>query len=223
MSFDIAATPTLQAVATPDEELLAHTLQARVQESIASAEQQPEVVAAFEARHSAEERLARLRKAERSLSRCSKETREQTAAATEAAMDAIVASAAVNDRPDFKKLHALAALENHTRYANRAIERIIEHLIPAAEIVSLRAEAFALMTSARAVETIAQERAEKVLGQLRDAVTEEMVLPVDMSKGVAGALLAHAAGLKRRALQISENADRLERSFSDRLRLAGVR
>ena len=224
MSFDIAVTPTLQAVATPDEELLAQTLQARVRQAIASAEQQREVIDAVEVQQAAEQRAARLRKAERSLSRYSQETREQTAEAAGAAMDAIIESvAATNDRPDFKKLQALSVLENHGKYAGRAIERVVEHLLPMAEIASLRAEAFALMSRARAVEAVAQDRAEKVLGQMRDAVTEEMVLPVDMSKGVSGALLTHAAGLKRRAVQISESADRLERSYSDRLRLAGVR
>jgi len=223
MSFDIAATPTLQAVATPDEELLAQTLQARVQEAIASAEQQRDAVDAVEAQHAAEDRLARLRKGERSLSRYSKETREQTASATEAALDAIIESAESNAMPDFKKLNALTILENHARYANRAIERLVEHVIPTAQLVSLRAEAFALMTRARGIEAVAQDRAERVLGQLRDAVTEEMVLPVDMSKGVAGALLTHAAGLRRCAVQISENADRLERLYSDRVRLAGAR
>jgi len=154
MSFDIAATPTLQAVATPDEELLAQTLQARVQEAIASAEQQRDAVDAVEAQHAAEDRLARLRKGERSLSRYSKETREQTASATEAALDAIIESAESNAMPDFKKLNALTILENHARYANRAIERLVEHVIPTAQLVSLRAEAFALMTRARGIEAV---------------------------------------------------------------------
>ena len=57
---------------------------------------------------------------------------------------------------------------------------------------------------------------EKVLQQIRGAVSEEMVLPVDMSKGVAGALLARAAGLKRLAVQVSNNADRIERAYQDR-------
>ena len=43
-----------------------------------------------------------------------------------------------------------------------------------------------------------------------------MVLPVDLSKGVAGALLARAAGLKRLAVQISDNADRIQRQYQDR-------
>jgi hypothetical protein len=223
MSFDIATTPTLQAVATQDEDLLAQALQTRVQESIALAEAAREVVEALNVQQAAEERLDRLRKAERALSSYAKESREQTAAAMEAAMDSLIQSAASGDRPDLKKLGALSTLENQNRHAHRAIERIVEHLIPTAEIVTLRGEAFAMMSRARAIETVAQDRAEKLLGQLREAVTEEMVLPVDLSKGVAGALLAHAAGLRRCAVQIDANADQLERSYRDRLKLAGAR
>lgn len=223
MSFDIASTPTLHAVATHDEELLAQALQARVQQAIASAEGQPEVADAVQAQHAAEERLSRLRRGERSLSRYVKEAREQTSAAAEAAMDALIESAAGEGPLDLKKFTSIATLENQNRQAHRAIERVVEHLIPVAEIGGLRTEAFALMTRARAIETVAQDRAERVLGQLRDAVTEEMVLPVDLSKGVAGALIAHAAGLRRCAVQLDENADHLERSYSDRLKLAGAR
>jgi len=107
-------------------------------------------------------------------------------------------------------------LESRLRYTGRALERLVEHLIPLAQIAYLREDSHELLTRARAIEKIAQERAERVLGQLRDAVNEEMVLPVDMSKGVAGALLAHAAGLKKLAVQQAENADRIERSYTVR-------
>jgi hypothetical protein len=43
-----------------------------------------------------------------------------------------------------------------------------------------------------------------------------MVLPVDLSKGVAGALVARARDLKTRAVRVSENADQLERAYQDR-------
>jgi hypothetical protein len=43
-----------------------------------------------------------------------------------------------------------------------------------------------------------------------------MVLPIDMSKGVVGALLAQAGALKRLALQQAENADRIEKSYTER-------
>jgi hypothetical protein len=216
MSFDIARTPTLEAVATEDERLLAQDLHKRVEESIGLAEAQPEVAEAAEAHRVAEERHAGLRKAERTLSQHAKDLREQAAVNAQAAIGSLVESASSGDKPDFRKLQGLAAIENQSAFATRAIQRIVEHLIPLAKIAALRAESHAAMARARAVERIAQERAEKVLGQMRDAVTEEMVLPVDLSKGVAGALLAHAAGLKRMAIQISENADELERSYGER-------
>ncbi len=102
--------------------------------------------------------------------------------------------------------------------ATRALERLVEHLTPLAQIAKLRAEAHALVARGRALERIAHERAEKVLSQLREAVSEEMVLPVDMSKGVAGALLARAGAIKRRAVEVSANADRLEAWYMDQAR-----
>jgi len=215
MSFDLARTPTLEAVSTKDQQALAQDLQKRAEESIAAAEARPEVVKARDAQHAAEERLNRLRKAERALSGYARDSREQMAAGEIAAIEAMVESA-TKAKIDFKKLEGLATLENQNRVASRAIEHLIEKLIPLAQISNLREEAHALMAEARAVDEIAQERAEKVLGAIRDAVTEEMVLPVDMSKGVAGALVAHAARLKKRALEISENADRLERTYQER-------
>jgi hypothetical protein len=220
MGFDIVRTPTLQAVATEDESRLADDLQKRLDESISQAEAQPEVVQAMEAQRAAEERLGRLQKAERVLNRWAKESREQTAVIGEAALENIVESAAGGGRPDSGKLRDLAALENQNRYTLRAIQRVVEHWIPLAQIARLREESHALSIRARTVERIAQERAEKVLGQLRDAVNEEVVLPVDMSKGVAGALLAHAGGLKRHALQLADNADQIEKSYSKRREVA---
>ncbi len=216
MTFDVAQTPTLQAVATQDEQLLTLDLQKRAEESIGQVESQPEVAQACEAQNVAEERLHRLQKAERFLSQFAKESHARMLESAQAALDAIVESAASGGKLDFKKLETVVALENQIHYTRRAIQRIIEHLLPLAQIASLREESHTLMTRSRAVQRVAQERAEKVLGQLREAVTDEVVLPVDMSKGVAGALLAHAAGLKRRAIQISENADQIERSHRDR-------
>jgi hypothetical protein len=117
---------------------------------------------------------------------------------------------------EFKKLSEQVTVENQIRAMTRAIEKLTEHRLPLALIAGLREEAHALQSRARAMERIAQERAEKVLGQLRDAVTEEVVLPVDMSKGVVGALLSRAAAYKRSAVQVSESADRIEREYQDR-------
>jgi hypothetical protein len=131
------------------------------------------------------------------------------------ALDKIIHSAA-KGAPDFGDLTEWSAVEMRNRHTGRALERLVEHLIPLAQIAQLRADSHELLTRARAVEHIAQERAERVLGHLREAVSEEIVLPVDMSKGVAGALLAHASGLKKLAIQQSENADQIEKSYTRR-------
>jgi len=216
MSFYLAETPTLEAVATEDERVLAQDLQARVAEAVQQAESQTPVCEAAKEQQQAQDRLERLRAAERALSRHAKESRERVAETSEKALENLVEAAASGKKLEFKKLDEVAAAEAQIRMLGQAIERLAEHLIPRAQIASLREEAHALEARARALERIAQERAEKVLEQLRGAVSAEMVLPVDMSKGVAGALLARAAGLKRLAVQISENADRIESSYRDR-------
>ena len=92
----------------------------------------------------------------------------------------------------------------------------METRIPLERIAHLREESHAAMVRAKALERVAGERAEKLLGKLRDAVSEEVVLPVDMSKGVSGSLVAQAAEYRRRAVAISENADRLEKAYGPR-------
>jgi len=216
MSFYLAETPTLEAVATDDEQVLAQNLESRVAEAVQQVESQAPVREAGGAQQQAQDRLGRLRMAERSLNQYAKEARERTAGTSEKALENLVEAAASGKKLEFKKLDEVAAGEAQLRTLGQAIERLTEHLIPRAQIASLREEAHALEAQARALERIAQERAERVLEQLHRAVCEEMVLPVDMSKGVAGALLARAAGLKRLAVQVSENADRIERAYKDR-------
>jgi len=214
--FQITETSTLHVVATGDEQRLSEDLQKRIQESLEHAAAQPEVQAAVDLHRAASASLNKLRKAERGLHLYARDAGEELHRASGAALDNIIGSAAAG-LPKFDNLGVLAALEARHRYSGKAIERLVEHLIPAGQIAELRADAQELMTRARAIEHIAQERAEKLLGQLRDAVSEEMVLPVDMSKGVAGALLAHAASMKRLAIEQSENADHLERTFTARM------
>jgi hypothetical protein len=216
MSFDISKTPTLEAVANADEQVLAHDLQQRVAEALSAAEQNPDVAAAAQEHRTAAERLENLRTSQRTLNQYAKDARERLSKATQTMIDSIVESSVAKGKPEFAKANELAAIENHSRYANRAIEQLAEHLIPLGQIASLRAESHALLGQARAIERIAQARAEKLLTRMREAVSDEMVLPVDLSKGVAGALLAHANGLKRRAIQISESADEMERNYTAR-------
>jgi hypothetical protein len=212
MSFDIARTSTLEAVASDDEQFLAADLQKRVDDAVQQAEAQAEVAEAARAHEAAAANLAGLRKAERVLNEHAKRLREEVSEISQAALEAIVAAAASSKRMETVSVKETIVKEAQLRLANRGIERVVEHLIPVARLSALRSEAHALEARARSIERNAQERAEKLLVQLRDAVTEEVVLPVDLSKGVVGAMLARAAGLKRCAVQISEEADAIERN-----------
>jgi hypothetical protein len=216
MSFELSQTPTLEAVATGDDEILKQDMQARVAEATLQAEAMPEVESAMEDSRKAAAQLARLRGAERGLHGIAKEARERLETAGQAALEALVESAAAGAKPDWKNAAEAAGIETQIRYAGRAIERLAEHTIPLAQIAALREEAHSLEAQARALEAIAQERAERVLGQIRAAVSDEMVLPVDMSKGVAGALVSRAKDLKARAVQLSTEADGLEKKYESR-------
>ncbi len=215
MRFDLSKTPTLHAVTHADEQALAENLHQRVVEGVAQAEATPEAVEAEQVRAAAQQNLENTRRAERTLSALARTLNDQMSAATDEAISTFIETAAAGVKPDLKKLSAIAALETQGRLVTRAIERLVEHLIPLAEIGHLRADSHAKLAGSRALEVIAQQRAEKLLGQLRHAVAEEVVLPVDLSKGVAGALLARAADLRRRAIEASTNADRLEESYRE--------
>lgn len=216
MSIDLAQTPTIQAVATADESCLIADLEQRVAVAVQLAESQPEVIAAEENERIAARRLAGLSRAERSLNAHAKLVTERTNVVREGALDSLIGSAADTGKLDFKPLNEVLVLEHRGRYLTRALERLVEKQIPLAQVAQMREESHAAMVRAKALEQVARERAEKLLDQLRDAVSEEVVLPVDMSKGVSGALLAQAAEHRRRALSISENADRLEKTYMGR-------
>lgn len=216
MSFHLTQTPKLEAVATDDEQRLAQDILARLAEAMTLVESQAAVAGAMEAARAAAERFEKLRVAERSLHQVAKEAREELDGIAQVALDALVESAARGAAPDWKRTEDAAALEHQIRYAGRAIERLAEHLIPLAQVASLREDAHSLEARARGLEAVAQERAEKLLGQIREAVSGEIVLPVDLSKGVSGALLAKAKEMRGRAVQLAAEADERELAYMNR-------
>jgi len=174
------------------------------------------VLAAEENENAAAERLAKLTRAERGLNAQAKEIAEKMAQTRAGVLEGLIESAGENAKLDFKPLAEMISLEHRARYLSRAIEHLVENLLPLARVTHLREQSHAGMVQAKALEQVAQERAEKLLHQLREAVSEEVVLPVDLSKGVSGALVAQAAEYRRRAVTISENADKLEQTYVPR-------
>ncbi|MFM2126497.1 MAG: hypothetical protein RL328_2948, partial [Acidobacteriota bacterium] len=119
MSFHLTQTPTLQAVTTDDEQRLAQDIQARLTEAMTHVEAQPVVAEAMEASRAAAERFEKLRTAERSLHQSAKEAREQLDGMMQAALDALVDSAARGATPDWTKADAAGALEQQIRFSGR--------------------------------------------------------------------------------------------------------
>ncbi len=216
MSFELSDTPTLEAVANEDEKLLEQDLKAKVDAALETIQENEEVTEALEAQQAAAEQLAKLRAAERTLNAQVTDARKAAGQLAESAIEAMVNKAAGGLKLEARKINEVSNLENQIRFTARAIERLSEHLIPLGHIASLRAESHALMTQVRALHAMAHARAERLLGQIREAVSEEMVLPVDLSKGVSGALLARANSIKLRALQLSKSADGLEQDYLKR-------
>jgi len=216
MSFNLSQTPTLEAVSTDDQKLLAQDMQVRVAEACSQAAAIPNVASAIHDAEKAVSEFARLRTAERILHDLAKESRGKLDLASRSSVDALIDAAAKGSKPDWKKLSETAVIDDQLRSIGRALEHLAEHLIPLAHIGSLREEAHSLEAQTRALQGIAQERAQKVLGQIREAVSDEMVLPIDLSKGVAGALLARAKELMERAVRFASEADDLEQNYRDR-------
>ena len=94
MSFYLQETPTLEAVATEDERVLAQDLEARVAEAVQQAESHAPVCEAAAAQQAAQDRLERLRAAERALNRHAKESRERVTELSEKALENLVDAAA---------------------------------------------------------------------------------------------------------------------------------
>ena len=215
-TFDITTTSTLQAVATADENALVNDLQRRVDEALEQATSEPAVAEALKAQLETETRLQQLHTASRTLNITAKELRAQVFQASSRAMDKLIECASTGARMEFNPITQLAILEQREKTVGRSIERVVEHLTPQALVARLRADSTAYLARAKALEAIAQLRAERILGQMREAVSDEVVLPVDFSKGVSGALLSQATELRRLALEASDNAAQVERSYLER-------
>jgi ribosomal protein S9 len=196
-----------------DERQLAEDLRERLEAAVQEAEQAKEVAEAVGRQRAAEARVTALKRGERLLNQHAKETGDKLAAMRQSSVDALIEAAAGGGKLEFKSTAEIAGLEHRARHISRAIEKLVEELIPEAEAAAFRGESYALVAKSRAMEQMAHERAEKVLQQLRGAVSDEVVLPVDLSKGVSGALMAQAAELKRRAIELSERASQIEKTI----------
>src|SRR5258708_37321325 len=102
MSFDLAKTPTIQAVTHADEHALADDLSQRVREAVSQAETTVEATEAEDARAVAQHSLEKARRAERALSALAPPLNRGAAAAIGQAGDELIESPGGAEKTEFK-------------------------------------------------------------------------------------------------------------------------
>jgi hypothetical protein len=124
----------------------------------------------------------------------------------------IKSAASGGKRPDQKVASSIIERENEARLLIRAVERIVEHLKPTAQITRLWAEAAHQFARAKVLDKLAHERAQRLLESLSAAVSEEGVVQVDAKAGVSGLLL----GMASEARTIGHGHERYARELQEK-------
>jgi hypothetical protein len=118
--------------------------------------------------------------------------------------------------PASKMATRIVDAENESHLVSRAINRVAEHLKPIAEIDKHLAEAAMLFARADQMDTIANQRAERLIDSLSAAVGEEVVLPVDVRHGVVGVLIQLADDTRKEAYARKQTASMLRKTYDEK-------
>jgi hypothetical protein len=100
---------------------------------------------------------------------------------------------------DLQSLDSLMRLEAEHRLLTRANRRLIERLMPAAEIEGLHASAQHLLAKASALRAEAQRRIARTAELMAEAAEFEGHIEFDPAQTLSGALIAHAEELEKQA------------------------
>ena len=119
-------------------------------------------------------------------------------------------------RPDQKVASRIIDSENESRLIVRAVQQIAEHLKPPAEIARVWAQARLQHARAKALDALAQERGQRLVGALSAAVGEETVVSVDTKNGAIGMLIGLANEAKKEAYGFEASAKELQKAYGER-------
>lgn len=189
------ATPTNERVSFPRSvEVLtarpadrSETTQKQLAQILNRVEAMPEVVAASEAREAASLRTKEFRKSQTSLSGRLRDVSANILSTSAAAEDAFIDGQEPNDGID-----AVQRLETTHRIMTRSNRRLLERLIPQAEIAELRVAAELFLARARALRQESLNRIEKTAKLIADAADFEGAIVFDPSQTISGALISEA-------------------------------
>jgi hypothetical protein len=154
------------------------------------------VAQAYEAYQAAQKHVAKLKKAQARLTHRAREIFTNMGDIHEAIETELIES---ETRGLSANLKALDALESEHRSVMRANSRLLEHLLPQAEIAELRRAAEHLNAKASAVRAAAAERIQKTAQMMAEAAEYEGGIVFDSMNTLSGEMQRQAGELERQA------------------------
>jgi hypothetical protein len=213
--LNLRATPTVNLSAPDSANRMAEALVAESRRVDAD----PTVVEAWTAFENAEARQDELDGALSALNVRYSEIDKWLKDIAPAYVEELIKSAASGGRrPDQKVAGQIIDRENEVRLLVRAVQRIVEHLKPTAQIARLWAEAAHQFARAKVLDRLAHERAQRLLDSLSAAVSEEGVVQVDAKAGVSGLLLGMASEARTTAHGHERLAKELQEKYNEQTR-----
>ena len=185
------------------EEEVARELEAKVRALVEEARDAAEVAEARRLREAAEARREKLKRASRELGERAKILYEENRKAAGRVDEALIEG----NRVTAAQLDTHVRLEAEHRAILRASERVVERLLPVAEIEAMEVEASEFFTHARELRRVADERMKVTARLLAEAAEHEGEIAFDPRNTVSGLLTAEADELERRGRDYLKWAD----------------
>jgi hypothetical protein len=186
---------TVQVNAFSSDDEMNRAMQQKLEAIYADIHGGAPVAQAFAAYENAQENVAKLKVAQAGLTQRARRIFEEMKSAS-SLVEARLIESPVGE-VDFKRL---AALEIEHRSVSRANSRILEHLLPQAEIGELNREAEHLSAKAHAVREAANSRIEKTAKMMAEAAEHEGGIVFDSQNTLSGEMHAQATEFERQAV-----------------------
>lgn len=192
---------TIEVRAFPSTERMNEAMQNQLNEIYERILAGASVAASGAAYEAGQERVARMKRAQASLTARAKRVFEDLKqAATCVRTNLVEAHAEGRESADISvTLQSIATLEQEHKAVTRANSHILEHLLPQADIQELGLAADYCKAKAQALREVAQERIQNTAKLMADAAAYEGEIAFDPLKTLSGELQIQASELERKA------------------------
>jgi hypothetical protein len=188
----LAQTVEVRAFATDEE--LNGAMQEKLEAIYAELLTAPAVANAYEACEAAKENVAKLKRAQSNLTQRARAVFDKMKEVASACDMALIESQSA-----LAEMKSLAALEAEHRAVSRANSRVLEHLLPQAEIAELNRTADYLTAKAYAVRDAASQRIQRTAQMMAEAAEYEGGIVFDSLNTLSGEMQRQAAEFDRQA------------------------